>query len=99
MTYVVDIDGVIIHSAFNPATREYVVCEIDHDVVEAINRRYEAGDEIILHTGRHWDNLRTTLDQLASAGVKYHSLVMGKPVGDYYIDDRNLSVDEFRNLA
>ena len=29
--------------------------------------------------------------------VKYHELIMGKPAGDYYIDDKNLSIDQFVN--
>ena len=40
----------------------------------------------------------TTSDWLKNNGVKYHRLMFGKPNGDYYIDDKNLSIKEFLEL-
>ena len=28
-------------------------------------------------------------------GVKYDAIVFGKPNADYYVDDKNMSIDEF----
>jgi len=33
--------------------------------------------------------------QLKLWGCKYHKLVLGKPSGDYYIDDKGINSDEF----
>lgn len=56
---------------------------------------FDDGDEIILWTGRHWNHLEITQLQLWNANVKYTTLIMGKPVGDYYIDDKAVRPDEF----
>ena len=32
---------------------------------------------------------------LLKNNVKYHSLMFGKPNADYYVDDKNISIDEF----
>ena len=32
-------------------------------------------------------------------GVKYHELRFGKPAGDYYIDDRLISIGELEGLV
>jgi len=64
-------------------------------VIEKINALYAADHEIILYTGRHWNHMDRTIKQLKQHGVDYHTLVMGKPVGDFYIDDRIMSIDQF----
>jgi hypothetical protein len=53
--------------------------------------------------GRHNNNVDLakqefydlTENQLKSWGCKYHSLVLGKPSGDYYIDDKGINSDDF----
>jgi hypothetical protein len=36
-----------------------------------------------------------TEKQLLSWGVKFHKLFLGKPAGDYYIDDKGVSDEDF----
>jgi intein-encoded DNA endonuclease-like protein len=36
-----------------------------------------------------------TKDQLEKWGVKYHKLIMGKPSGDIYIDDKGVYANDF----
>ena len=36
-----------------------------------------------------------TQSQLDRWGCKYHDLILGKPSGDHYIDDKGISADEF----
>jgi ribonucleotide monophosphatase NagD (HAD superfamily) len=92
--YVFDIDGVI-------CTQEkcYANAEPFPEMIHLINKLYEAGNYIIYYTARGtlsgYDWRIETLKQFESWGVKYHELVFGKPAGDYYIDDRNLSIKEF----
>jgi hypothetical protein len=38
-----------------------------------------------------------TENQLKSWGCKYHKLILGKPSGDYYIDDKGINSDDFFN--
>lgn len=91
--FVFDIDGVILNTEL---TKEgYDVLSYSRPIVEKINHYYDRGNTIILWTGRHWNHLRVTELQLKHAGVKYHSLVLGKPAADYYIDDKAVSTEDF----
>ena len=92
--YVIDLDGTI-------ATQEkdYSKAKPFKDIIEKINKLYEEGHTIIIFTARGTkikiDYSILTKKQLKLWGVKYHELIMGKPAGDYYIDDKNLSIKEF----
>ena len=61
--------------------------------VEAINKLYNEGYEIYFHTARHFMWFKLTEDQLKKYGFKYTGLVMNKPSGDLYIDDKSLHFD------
>lgn len=95
MRIICDIDGVLCtnkESNYEHAAPKY-------GAIEEINRQYESGHIIILWTGRHWDKLELTQLQLQKWGVKHHSLVMAKPYGDIYIDDKSVkSMKEFKSL-
>lgn len=54
----------------------------------ALERLHDAGHTIILYTARTWMEYEMTVDWLTRHGFKYHQLVMGKPIGDVWIDDR-----------
>ena len=85
MVYCLDIDGTICNAV---QVSEYGNSKPYIDRIRKVNLLYNEGHTIIFHTGRHWNDLNITLTQLEKWGVKYHALVMGKPVADVYIDDR-----------
>jgi hydroxymethylpyrimidine pyrophosphatase-like HAD family hydrolase len=93
MKYCFDIDDTILFSEL--VDNKYVLRGGNKEIIDKINNLYLDGDEIILHTGRHWNHLKNTVTQLRFYGVKYTTLVMGKPVADFYIDDKGLRPDEF----
>lgn len=104
MKYVVDIDGTICDKAMNNNYSESVP---NKERIEKINELYDLGHVIIYQTargmGRYNNNpLRAiqefysmTAEQLDSWGAKYHLLVLGKPAGDVYIDDKGISDTNF----
>ena len=69
--------------------------------VKIINKAYSYKFKVLIFTGRFYGkcngNLKKILKmdngltkkQLKKWGVKYHSLMFGKPVFDVYIDDKN----------
>lgn len=86
MNFIVDIDDTLIKSDFdglNYSNPRAIVSEID-----LVNKMYDEGHTIILHTGRGWHHLETTINQLREFNIKYNSLVLGKPSG-VYIDATN----------
>ena len=104
MVYVIDIDGTICSPAiggdYNKAT-PYV------NRINKINSLYDSGHTIVYFTargmGRHDNNPRKATQQFYSMteqslrewGAKYHDLILGKPAGDIYIDDKGVEANEF----
>lgn len=91
MTIVIDIDDTLIRSK----RKECDACGrmVYHDSrpineeINTLNKLYDAGHIIILHTGRNWDCYNVTKKQLRKHNIKYHELVMGKPQGVYVDKD------------
>lgn len=84
----IDLDGTILHEKDERERAE--ATPLDR-AVEAINGLYEMGHTIIIYTARTYRELELTLGQLKQYGIKYHHLVLGKPVADIFIDDRAVS--------
>jgi len=103
MKYIIDIDGTICTS--KNGIYENAVPMVDR--INKINNLYDEGNQIIYFTargmGRYDDNgslakarfLEITELQLRLWGCKYHKLILGKPSGDFYIDDKAINSDDF----
>jgi capsule biosynthesis phosphatase len=104
MKYIVDIDGTICTTVSNG---KYENATPIYPHIEKINKLYEQGNTIVYLTargmGRYGDNAdlarkmfyELTANQLNMWGCKYHKLMLGKPSGDYYIDDKGMNANEF----
>jgi len=107
MTLVFDIDGTICRK---PKELDYSDSEPIVERIQEINNLYERGHTIIFLTARGMGRFNNdaekaeaefrdlTVAQLKEWGVLYNQLFLGKPSGDYYIDDKGIrDVDYFRN--
>ena len=104
MTYVFDIDGTLCTKAID---FDYEASEPIKERIQVVNRLYDSGHTIIMQTargmGRYENNPQKaiqefyalTADQLKQWGVQYHMLFLGKPSGDFYIDDKGVRDVEF----
>tara|TARA_B100001248_G_C27341378_1_gene436457 strand:- start:131 stop:1030 length:900 start_codon:yes stop_codon:yes gene_type:complete len=87
-TYVFDIDGTICNNTYG----EYEKAKPFLENIKEVNFLFEEGHYIKYFTargsgtGKDWSRL--TREQLRSWGAKYHELILGKPEGDFYIDDK-----------
>ena len=67
--------------------------------IEKINKLYDNGNTIVYWTARGTgsgkDYLKLTEDQLRKSGAKFHNLLMGKPVYDLFIDDKNINSETY----
>lgn len=67
--------------------------------IRRVNALYDEGHQIIIHTARGSasgiDYSVLTRQQLATWGLRYHSLVLGKPAADYYVDDKAVNSEDF----
>ena len=103
MKYIVDIDGTIC----TQVNGDYENALPIKDRIDKINKLYDEGHTIIYLTargmGRYDDNAdlaeksfySLTANQLEDWGCKYTKLMLGKPSGDYYIDDKGINSNEF----
>lgn len=104
MTYVVDIDGTICTKTKN---NKYSESKPLLKRIEKINSLFDEGHTIVYQTargmGRHKNNssLATqefysmTAEQLEKWDAKHHLLVLGKPAGDVYVDDKGIKDSDF----
>ena len=90
-TVVFDIDGVL---AMEPPTvnwyERYPECPPNPDAIEVVNTLMDDGHEVVLHTARWEEDREVTVEWLKEHGVRYTALVMGKPFGVVYVDDKAL---------
>jgi len=103
MVYVFDIDGTICVNSNSDYENSIPL----DDRIKKINRLYDEGNTIVFQTARGMgrsDNssafayakfFEMTEQQLHEWGVKYHSLFLGKPAGDFYIDDKGIRDEDF----
>ena len=102
MRYVVDIDGTICIPGATEETR-YTGAHPIQKRIDKINSLYDKGNYIVYLTARgmgrfnnsrmlaHREFFDFTYNQLKGWGCKFHELHMGKPAGDYYIDDKGIN--------
>ena len=104
MRYVFDIDGTICDKNKNDDyDKSYPFLER----IRKVNKLYDEGNYIVFFTargmGRHNNNsmlaiqdfYSLTQQQLQEWGVKYHQLILGKPSGDLYVDDKGIRDGDF----
>lgn len=97
-TYYIDIDDTICTLS---GSMQYDTAEPIPLAIDKVNRLYSEGHSIIFWTARgtqsglDWRQL--TESQLLSWGVQYHDLKFGKPVYDYFIDDKNINSLDWLN--
>jgi len=104
MIYVFDIDGTICTKVTDG---DYSKAEPLKERIRVVNMLYDQGNTIIFQTARGmgrsgnsqafaWDFFgKATREQLNNWGVKFHSLFMGKPAGDIYVDDKGMMDTNF----
>ena len=104
MKFIIDIDGTICQKQ---TLEDYENSIPIQKRINKINILYEQGHQIIYFTARgmgrfndnrelalqHFEQL--TITQLNNWGCNYHRLLMGKPSGDIYIDDKGINDIEF----
>lgn len=95
----IDLDGVI---AWNEngcwSVEDALVSEPIQETIELMYKLIHAGHHIIIYTARkEWWRAETEMWLLKNE-VPYHALVMGKCPCDYYLDDRNTSLDKLKAL-
>lgn len=103
MIYVFDIDGTICTNT----NGEYTKAIPYEERIKKINKLYDEGNHITIFTARGMGSNKNnqilaineyysfTEEQLKLWNIKYHDLILGKPCGDLYIDDKGVKDEHF----
>lgn len=96
MNYVFDLDGTLCTNTDGDYSKaEPIIKRVQH-----VNKLFDEGNQIVILTARGMGSSGNNVDlaklkwedftkkQLATWGLKYHKLFLGKPSGDLYIDDK-----------
>jgi hydroxymethylpyrimidine pyrophosphatase-like HAD family hydrolase len=94
MIFVIDIDNTILYSE-RLKNGKYKIKGENKKLILKIRKLFNDGHEIILYTARHWKLLKDTKKTLDLFLIPYTTLVMGKPVGDFYVDDKGMTPEIF----
>lgn len=96
MIYCFDIDGTLCSNTEG----EYLEARPFPEIIAQVNQLFSDGHRILLYTARGAttgiDWREVTLRQLKDWNVSYHELFTGKPTADIYIDDKAISLEEWK---
>lgn len=98
MIIYMDIDNTICHTDQTlPCPEKYQKATPIYERIAKVNKLYDEGHEITYWTSRgnssRQDLMALTLKQLESWGCKYHTLKLGKPSFDLFVDDKACNCD------
>lgn len=95
MIYCFDLDNTLCLSS----GEDYSKSTPQLERIARVNQLYDEGNTIVILTARGsvsgLDLEDLTRNQLDSWGVRYHTLQLGKPYADFYIDDKAVSDTDF----
>lgn len=101
ITYV-DIDGVLTKEVEGWGDNIYLSRTPREKNIEKINKLFDLGYKIVLYSSRYKEDEWPTRRWLDMHGIKYHSLILGKPQYNVFIDDKTIpdmvdNLDEILN--
>ena len=100
MTFVIDIDDTLIlypDKIYENIENRYQDAIPNKKEIDIVNKSYNNGHVIILHTGRNWNKYERTKQQLKDFNICHSELVMGKPQGIYIDKDSYKTFKEYSN--
>ena len=95
MKLIIDLDGTICSEEKQFSRAMAVPIEGAIDALKLIKTQ---GHTIIIYSARAWAEYEMTVDWLGRYGVCYDQLVLGKPHGDYWVDDRALQFTNWETI-
>ena len=88
--YAVDFDGTLAQQVWpDPGIGE----AIEENLLKA-RELTDNGEQIVIHSARHWADYPAMERWLKEHDVPYHAIVLGKLVAKRYVDDKNILASE-----
>lgn len=58
----------------------------------------QQGHTVIIYSARTWAEYEVTIEWLNSNFIPFDQLILGKPIGDYWIDDRAIKFESWEEI-
>jgi phosphoglycolate phosphatase-like HAD superfamily hydrolase len=95
-----DLDGVIAKDNGGWTSDYYSSCKPDDEIVCLMKVISKQGHKIIIYTARLSNEVKAvTVDWLNRYGVPYDAIHFDKPLYDFMLDDRGITVDQLKSIA
>ena len=95
MRIIIDLDGTI---CTEEKTFSRPLAKVNKDAVKVLKKLKRDKHTIIIYTARTWNEYEMTHQWLTKHNIPFDQLYMGKPIGDYWIDDRAIKYTNWNNV-
>jgi uncharacterized HAD superfamily protein len=95
MQLIIDLDGTI---CSEEKTFSRSMAKPLSGAKESLDKLKDQGNAIIIYTARSWNEYEMTIDWLIENQIPFDQLIMGKPIGDYWIDDRAINFTSWKDI-
>ncbi len=92
---IIDLDGTIC-SEEKQFSRTLAI--VNKGAREALQKIRDNGHTIIIYSARTWAEYELTIDWLKKNKIPFDQLILGKPQGDYWIDDRAIKYKNWEKI-
>jgi|TARA_Y100000031_G_scaffold144014_1_gene175001 hydroxymethylpyrimidine pyrophosphatase-like HAD family hydrolase len=96
MRLIIDLDGTI---CTEEKTFSRTLAKPIRGAKEALCKLRDAEHTIIIYSARSWSEYEMTIQWLKDNQIPYDQVILGKPVGDYWIDDRALRFTSWHQIT
>lgn len=94
MTFCIDFDGTLTEKSRYPVTGK-----IDDEAVRVCRSLQSKGHKLVLYTARKGEDLDGAVSLCRSNGLEFAEIVGGKPLADFYVDDKAKTMDSLKQEA
>jgi len=95
MQLIVDLDGTI---CTEEKTFSRSLAKPISGAKKTLEQFKEQGYTIIIYSARTWNEFEMTTEWLINNKIPYDQLILGKPIGDFWIDDRALNFKSWKQI-
>ena len=95
MKLIIDLDGTICEEKnfFEKSS-----AKVNINAKKIIDKLKLEGNTIIIYSARPWNQYEMTKKWLFKNKIKFDQLLLGKPIGDYWIDDRAIKYTDWKKI-
>jgi len=95
MRLIIDLDGTI---CSEEKTYSRSLAKLKPNALSTIKALKKQNYTIIIYSARSWSEYEMTYDWLKKNKIPFDQLVLGKPIGDYWIDDRAIKFKNWEEI-